>query len=73
MTNSIEAKTRKLKADAENDYNKTHKEVRQCVRKDRRAYIENLASQADEAANMRNMKDLYDRTTKLASKFKQTG
>ncbi|CAG2246715.1 unnamed protein product [Mytilus edulis] len=49
------------------------KEVRQCVRKDKRAYIENLASQAEEAANMRNMKDLYDTTKKLAGKFRQTG
>jgi hypothetical protein len=31
------------------------------VRKDRRIYIENLAAQAEEAANM-NLKDLYDTT-----------
>jgi hypothetical protein len=36
------------------EYNKAHKEVRQSVRKDRRTYIENIAAQAEEAANMRN-------------------
>jgi hypothetical protein len=41
-----------------------HKEVRQSVRKDWRTYTENLAAQAEEAANMRNMKYLhvYDTT-----------
>ena len=34
--------------------------------------IENLAAQAEEAANMRNMKDLYDTTKKLAGNFRQT-
>ena len=50
--------------EAQAEYNKAHKEVRQSVRKDRRTYIENLAAQAEEAANMRNMKDLhvYDTT-----------
>jgi hypothetical protein len=53
------------------EYNKAHKEVRQSVRKDRRTYIESLAAQAEEAANMRNMKDLYDTTKKLAENFRQ--
>ena len=53
------------------NYNKVHKEVRQSVRKDRRTYKENLAAQAEEAANMRNMKDLYDTTKKLAGHFRQ--
>ena len=44
------SKTRKSKADDQTEYNKTQKEVRECVRKDKRAYIENLASQAEEAA-----------------------
>ncbi|CAG2232164.1 unnamed protein product [Mytilus edulis] len=57
----------------EDQWSQIKEEVRQCVRKDKRAYIENLASQAEEAANMRNMKDLYDTTKKLAGKFRQTG
>ena len=65
------SRTRKEKATAQAEYNKAHKEVRQSVRKDRRTYIENLAAQAEEAANMRNMKDLYDTTKKLAENFRQ--
>ena len=65
------SRTRKEKATAQTEYNKAHKEVRQSVRKDRRTYIENLAAQAEEAANMRNMKDLYDTTKKLAENFRQ--
>ena len=61
------SRTRKEKA----EYNKAHKEVRQSVIKDGRTYIENLAAQAEEAANMRNMKDLYDTTNKLARNFRQ--
>jgi hypothetical protein len=64
-------RTRKEKATAQAEYNKAHKEVRQSVRKDRRTYIDNLAVQAEEAANMRNMKDLYDTTKKLAGNFRQ--
>ena len=66
------SRTRKEKATAQTEYNKAHKEVRQSVRKDRRTYIENLAAQAEEAANMRNMKDLYNTTKKLAENFRQT-
>ena len=67
------SRTREEKATAQAlEYNKAHKEVRQSVRKDRRTYIENLAAQAEEAANMRNMKDLYDTTKKLAGHFRQT-
>ena len=53
--------TRKEKATAQTEYNKAHQKVRQSVRNNRRTYIENIAAQVDEAANMRNMKDLYDR------------
>ena len=64
-------RTRKEKPTAQAEYNTAHKEVRQSVRKDR-TYIENLAAQAEEAANMRNMKDLYDTTKKLAGNVRQT-
>ena len=67
------SRTRKEKATAQTEYTgKAHKEVRQSVRKNRRTYIENLAAQAEEAANMRNMNDLYDTTKKLAGNFRQT-
>lgn len=63
------SRTRKEKATAQAEYNKAHKEVRQSVRKNRRTYIENPAAQSEEAANMRNMKDLYDTTKKLANRL----
>jgi hypothetical protein len=63
---------RKEKATAQAEYNKAHKEIRQSVRKDRRTYIENLAAQAEEASNMRNMKDLYDTTNNIVGNFRQT-
>ena len=66
------SRTRKEKATAQAEYNKAHKEVRQNVRKDRRTYIENLDAQAEEASNMRNMKDLYDTTKNLVGNFRQT-
>ena len=66
------SRTRKEKATAQANYNKAHKEVRQSVRKDRETYKENLTAQAEEAAHMRNMKDLYDTTKELAGHFRQT-
>ena len=66
------SRTRKEKEAAQAEYNKAHKEVRQSVRKDRRTYIENLAAQVEEAANMRDMKDLYDTTKTRAGNFRQT-
>ena len=56
------SRTRIEKATAQAEYNKAHKEIRQSGRKDGRTYIENLAAQAEEAANTRNMQDLYDTT-----------
>ena len=64
------SRTRKEKAATQAaEYNKAHKQVRQSVRKDRRTYIENLVAQAEEAANMSNMKDLYDTTKTLAQEM----
>ena len=42
------------------------------IRKDKRDYIKNLASQAEEAARQGNLKDLYLVTKKLSGKFQQT-
>ena len=66
------SRTRKEKEAAQAEYNKAHKEVRQSVRKDRRTYIENLAAQVEEAANMRDKKDLYDTTKTRSGNVRQT-
>ena len=46
--------------------------MRRSIRKDKRGYIENQASQAEEAAGQGNLKDLYLVTKKLSGKFQQT-
>ena len=44
------------------------KQVRRAVRKDKREFVNRLASQADEAARKYNMRDLYSITNKLVGK-----
>ena len=46
--------------------------MKRSIRKDKRDYIDQLASQAEEAASQVNFKDLYLTTKKLAGKFQQT-
>ena len=46
--------------------------MKRSIRKDKRDYIDYLASQAEEAAGQGNFKDLYLTTKKLAGKFQQT-
>ena len=64
-------RTRAEKSIAHQQYLELHKEVRRCIRQDRRHYIEDLAKQA-QAATQRNMKELYDTTRKLANKYRQS-
>ena len=60
------SKTRAAKAEAQLKYNEKHKEVKRCVKSDRRNFIDNLAKAAEEAAGKKNMKEVYDITRKLA-------
>ena len=46
--------------------------MKRSIRKDKRDYINHLASQAEEAAGQGNLKDLYLTTRKLVGKFQQT-
>ena len=46
--------------------------MKRSIRKDKRDYIENLASQAEEAAGQGNLKDLYLVIKKLSGKVQQT-
>ena len=46
--------------------------MKRSIRKDKRDYIENQASQAEEAAGQGNLKDLYLVIKKLSGKFQQT-
>nr|KAG5687298.1 hypothetical protein BaRGS_016899 [Batillaria attramentaria] len=66
------SRTRRAKAKAQEEYTAADREVKRSTRKDKRDYIDNLASQAEEAAGQGNLKDLYQVTKKLAGKFQQT-
>nr|KAG5703814.1 hypothetical protein BaRGS_031448 [Batillaria attramentaria] len=66
------SRTRRAKAKAQEEYTAAGREVKRSTRKDKRDYIDNLASQAEEAARQGNLKDLYQVTKKLAGKFQQT-
>nr|KAG5710144.1 hypothetical protein BaRGS_006663 [Batillaria attramentaria] len=66
------SQTRTAKAKAQEEYTAADREVKRSTRKDKRDYIDNLASQAEEAARQGNLKDLYQVTKKLAGKFQQT-
>nr|KAG5685438.1 hypothetical protein BaRGS_007947 [Batillaria attramentaria]KAG5703389.1 hypothetical protein BaRGS_023436 [Batillaria attramentaria] len=59
-------------AKAQEEYTAADRGVKRSTRKDKRDYIDNLASQAEEAARQGNLKDLYQVTKKLAGKFQQT-
>nr|KAG5691094.1 hypothetical protein BaRGS_027598 [Batillaria attramentaria] len=65
-------RTKKAKAKAQEEYTAADRGVKRSTRKDKRDYIDNLASQAEEAARQGNLKDLYQVTKKLAGKFQQT-
>ena len=67
----IAAELGKKRQHLEQNTTKLTRKLDRNVRKDRRIYIDNLAAQAEEAANMRNMKDLYNTIKKLAGNFRQ--
>nr|KAG5708984.1 hypothetical protein BaRGS_004623 [Batillaria attramentaria] len=66
------SRTRRAKAKAQEEYTAADRKVKRSTRKDKRDYIDNLASQAEEAARQGNLKDLYQVTKKLTGKFQQT-
>ena len=63
------SRTRTAKAQAKEKYKEAHREVKLRLKKDKRDYIEGLAAEAEQAANCRNMKQLYDTTKRLSGKF----
>ena len=65
-------KTRGAKAKAYKVYGEANKKVKQNIRRDKIKYIEELADEAEEAAEKGNMRDLYNITRKLTGKYKQS-
>ena len=66
------SRTRAEKARAQEEYTAAEKEVKKSISMDKKNYVDDLASQAEEAAGQGNLKDLYLVTKKLARKFNQT-
>nr|KAG5703916.1 hypothetical protein BaRGS_008175 [Batillaria attramentaria] len=66
------SRARGAKAKAQEEYTAADREVKRNIWKYKRDYIDNLASQAEEAAGQGNLKDLNQVTKKLAGKFQQT-
>ena len=60
------SKTRAAKTEAHRLYTEANKEVKRSVKRDKKDFVERLASQAEDASGHRNLKELYDITRKLA-------
>ena len=65
-------RTRATKAKGGEEYMVAYKEVKRSLEKDKRDYVDSLASQVEEAAEQGNLKNLYLVTKKLVGKFQQT-
>ena len=66
------SRTRAGRREAQKQYNKANREVRGAIKHDKREFINNLAKEAEIAANQHRMKDLYELTRKLAGKKSST-
>ena len=64
----LKARTRLETTRLNREYNTKHKKVKRRVRKDKRQYVEGFAKEAEEAAEHRNMKELYNITRMLSGK-----
>ena len=61
-----DSKTRTPKVTAQPAYTLAHKEVRKSIKKDKQAYLDNMAREAENAAGKNNMRALYDIIRKLS-------
>ena len=68
----IQAKTRLQKQHVQEEYNKCDQEVKKSAKKDKQEYVEQLACQAQEAAETNNLKTLYNITKQLSGRRMNT-
>ena len=66
----LDAKSQRLKEKHKEDYRIADKEVKELARKDKRAYIEDIARQAEEAAEKREQGQLYKLTKLVSGKYR---
>ena len=64
----LNARTRSETTRLSREYKDKHKEVKRCVKEDKIQYVEELTKEAEEAAEHRNMKELYNITRMLSGK-----
>ena len=65
-----DTKSHRIKNQLQDRYSTLDKEVKRKTKADKRAFIENLADEAETAAQMRNMATLYKITKALAGSFR---
>lgn len=66
------SKTRNQKANAMKVYNKADREVKKSCRRDKRKWISDIATEAEEGASKQDMKTLYRITKTLSGRRRQT-
>ena len=67
-----DAKSQRLKEQLQSRYSEPDKEVQRKTRADERAFIKNLADEAESAAQTQNMATLYKITKTLTGGFKNS-
>ena len=65
------SRTRAEKLKALEQYSEAHKKVRKSIRTDKMSFANDLARRAQEAAKLRNLKELYATTKRLYGKYQQ--
>ena len=66
------SRTRAEKAKAQEEYTEVNKAVKRSIRSDKQNYVENLATEAEQAAREGNMKKLYDINKKLTGNYNKS-
>ncbi|CAG2220246.1 unnamed protein product [Mytilus edulis] len=65
------SKTRSAKQSASREYTIANKDVRNSARRDKRAFVDKLTAEAEEAARANNIKALYDNIKLLTGKYQK--
>ena len=65
------SKTRSAKQSASKEYTIANKDARNSARRDKRAFVEKLTAEAEEAARANNIKALYDNIKLLTGKYQK--
>jgi len=66
----MDAKSERLQSRYKDQYRKTDKKVKRITRSDKRAYMDDLAKQAQDAAEKREQGHLYQITKQICGKYK---